>query len=176
MANTVSVRMVQKTDTSTNWLQAILLVPHKGEIIVVSDYDLVLVGDGVSTAAEIVARAIENLPVKMNTIGALPSDASSVTDLINQKYEQSVIALSVVGTTVTYITGDGKSHTFQTQDTDTQYELGTDETSGLTKLYAVIGYAEDGTMTQKAITEELDKKLGIPTVKDSTLILNIKNN
>ena len=76
-------------------------------------------------------------------------------------YDESIIGLSVDGQTVTYIKGDGSVHTFITQDTDTTYSLGTDEITGLTKLYATIGNAEDGTMTQKAIKTELDKKVGV---------------
>lgn len=81
-------------------------------------------------------------------------------------YNESIIALSVNGTTVTYVKGDGTTHTFETQDTDTTYSLGTDEITGLTKLYATTGSAEDGTMTQKAIKTELDKKVGV-TIDDS---------
>ena len=76
-------------------------------------------------------------------------------------FNESIISLSVDGTTVTYIKGDGSVHSFETLDTDTTYSLGTDQVSGLTKLYATVGYAEDGTMTQKAIMTELDKKVGV---------------
>ena len=90
--------------------------------------------------------------------------SSTVADLSNtasSNYNESIIGLSVDGTTVTYIKGDGSTHTFETQDTDTTYSLGTDEVTGLTKLYATTGNAEDGTMTQKAIRTELDKKVGV---------------
>lgn len=100
-----------------------------------------------------------------------------IADLSNigsTNYDESIIALSVDGTTVTYIKGDGSVHTFETQDTNTEYSLATDETTGLTKLYATVGNAEDGTMTQKAIKTELDKKVGV-TIDDSqnTLIFTI---
>lgn len=36
---------------------------------------------------------------------------------------------------------------------DTTYEIGTDDTSGLTKLYNEIGSNTDGTITQKIITD-----------------------
>ena len=89
-------------------------------------------------------------------------------------YNESIIGLSVNGTTVTYVKGDGSTHTFETQDTDTTYSLGTDEVTGLTKLYATTGSAEDGTMTQKAIKTELDKKVGV-TIDESqdTLVFTI---
>lgn len=85
------------------------------------------------------------------------ADAKVVGDALNE----SIIGLSVDGTTITYIKGDGSIHSFETQDTDTIYSLGTDEVTGLTKLYATTGSAEDGTMTQKAIKTELDKKVGV---------------
>ena len=91
---------------------------------------------------------------------------------VNTNYNNSVIALSVDGTTVTYITGDGKTHTFETQDTDTTYSLGTDEVTGLTKLYASRGSAVDGTMTQKAISDELDKKVSVE-ISEETLVFTI---
>ena len=82
-------------------------------------------------------------------------------------YNETIIGLEVNGKVVTYIKGDGSRHSFETQDTDTTYSLATDEVTGLTKLYATTGSAEDGTMTQKAIKTELDKKVGV-TVNDST--------
>lgn len=91
---------------------------------------------------------------------------SDAIDGLSTNYNESIIGLSVDGTTVTYIKGDGTSHSFETQDTNTTYSLGTDEVTGLTKLYATIGSAEDGTMTQKAIKTELDKKVGVSV--DST--------
>lgn len=104
-------------------------------------------GTGATTAAE--ARA--NLEITPENIGA-----ATATD-----YNESIIALSVDGQTITYIKGDGSVHTFETQDTDTTYSLATDEVTGLTKLYATTGSAEDGTMTQRAIKTELDKKVGV---------------
>lgn len=49
--------------------------------------------------------------------------------------------------------------------TDTTYSTGTESTSGLTKLYTVIGTATDGTMTQNAITTELNKKSKVTIVR-----------
>jgi hypothetical protein len=88
---------------------------------------------------------------------------SALLDKVEENYNTSVIAMNydIETNTVTYITGDGESHSFTVQDKDTTYTLGTDETTGLTKLYAVTGSAEDGTMTQKAITTELKKKVGV---------------
>ena len=88
-------------------------------------------------------------------------DLSDTITTLETNYNESIIGLSVDGRIVTYIKGDGSVHTFETQDTNTTYSLGTDEVTGLTKLYATIGSAEDGTMTQKAIKTELDKKVGV---------------
>lgn len=85
---------------------------------------------------------------------------------LQTSYDESIIGLSVDGRTVTYIKGDGSVHTFETQDTNTTYSIGTDAVTGLTKLYATTGSAEDGTMTQKAIKTELDKKVGV-SIDDS---------
>lgn len=95
-------------------------------------------------------------------------------DVVSTNYNESIIGLSVDGQVVTYIKGDGSTHTFITQDTDTTYSLATDEVTGLTKLYATTGSAEDGTMTQKAIKTELDKKVGV-TIDETndTLVFTI---
>lgn len=97
-----------------------------------------------------------------------------VVDIMSTNYNESIIGLSVDGQAITYIKGDGSQHTIITQDTNTTYSLATDEVTGLTKLYATIGSAEDGTMTQKAIKTELDKKVGVD-IDDSndTLIFTI---
>lgn len=120
-------------------------------------------------------QLLGNIPKTPEDIGA--ADAQTVADLSNlvsANYNESIIALSVEGQTVTYIKGDGSVHTFTTQDTDTTYSLGTDTETGLTKLYATTGNAEDGTMTQKAIKTELDKKVGVSMNEaTNTLIFTI---
>lgn len=99
---------------------------------------------------------------------------ADLTSTVETNYDETIIALSVDGTTVTYIKGDGSVHTFETQDTNTTYSLGTDSVTGLTKLYAATGNAEDGTMTQKAIKTELDKKVGVTIDSaNNTLIFTI---
>ena len=94
-------------------------------------------------------------------INSIQSQVDQVVESMSINYDETIIGLSVNGTTVTYIKGDGSVHTFETQDTNTTYSLGTDEKTGLTKLYATMGSAEDGTMTQKAIQTELNKKVGV---------------
>ena len=96
----------------------------------------------------------------------VPADLSMLLGSISTNYDESIIALEVDGQTVTYTKGDGTTYSFQTQDTNTTYSLGTDTVTGLTKLYATTGSAEDGTMTQKAIKTELDKKVGVAINQD----------
>lgn len=106
----------------------------------------------------------EEIDSKLVVLQDSKADVDIVTNLSNivsTNYDESIIGLSVDGRTVTYIKGNGSVHTFETQDSDTTYSLATDETTGLTKLYATTGNAEDGTMTQKAIKTELDKKVGV---------------
>lgn len=88
------------------------------------------------------------------TVNALPFSLTSDPN-------ENIIALEISGTTITYTKADGSVHSFETQDTNTEYFLGTDEITGLTKLYSSLGENEDGTMTQKAIKTELDKKVGV---------------
>lgn len=82
-------------------------------------------------------------------------------EVVSVVYSESIIAMSIEGHELTYIKADGSTHTITIPDDDTQYFLATDETTGLTKLYATMGNAEDGTMTQKAITTELKKKVSV---------------
>ena len=104
--------------------------------------------------------------------GAVVLTAEDVGAASTADFNETIIGLEVNGKIVTYIKGDGSRHSFETQDTDTTYSLATDEVTGLTKLYATIGSAEDGTMTQKAIKTELDKKVGV-AVNANTLIFTI---
>lgn len=135
---TFNTRIQSLHDNEANW-QGKDFTPLEGEIIVYNSDEThvsprLKVGDGVSL--------IDSLPFAID-------------------YNETIISLSVDGTTVTYIKGDGSVHSFETQDNDTTYSLGTDEVTGLTKLYATTGNNTDGTMTQKAIKTELDKKVGV---------------
>lgn len=112
-------------------------------------------------ASKAAAKDLKALEEKVGNEG----DATTATlfGLVENNYNNSVVSMSYNESTntVTYVTGDGKTHSFTVQDKDTTYTLGTDTTTGLTKLYAVTGSAEDGTLTQKAITNELNKKVGV---------------
>lgn len=90
------------------------------------------------------------------------SSATSATkatqDSAGQQINTTYIkGLSVSGKTITYTKGDGSTGTITTQDTNTTYSTGTSSALGLTKLYTGTGTATDGTITQKAITEQLNK-------------------
>lgn len=103
----------------------------------------------------------ENKLITIDQLEDLARRTDTRFDGLELASQETIIGLSVDGRTVTYIKGDGSVHSFETQDNDTTYSLGTDEVTGLTKLYATTGSAEDGTMTQKAIKTELDKKVGV---------------
>ena len=114
------------------------------------------------------------IPTSKAVLDAIEESENSILEVISNNYDESIIGLSVDGQVVTYIKGDGSQHSFITQDTDTTYSLGTDTITGLTKLYATIGSAEDGTMTQKAIKTELDKKVGVKIDElQNTLVFTI---
>ena len=141
---TFNTRIQSLHDVEENW-SGKDFTPFDGEIVVYSSDEThasprLKVGDGTSL--------IDNLPFAVD-------------------YNETIISLSVDGTTVTYIKGDGSVHSFETQDNDTTYSLGTDEVTGLTKLYATTGNNTDGTMTQKAIKTELDKKVGVMVSAES---------
>ena len=141
---TFNTRIKSLHDVEANW-QGKDFTPLEGEIVVYDSDEAhvsprLKVGDG--------SCLLDNLPFAVD-------------------YNETIISLSVDGTTVTYIKGDGSVHSFETQDTDTTYSLGTDEATGLTKLYATVGNNTDGTMTQKAIKTELDKKVGVMVSAES---------
>lgn len=115
----------------------------------------------------------KDLDTTLSKEGSSP-DSKAVGEAIKDltiNYNESIIGLSVEGQVITYIKGDGSQHTIITQDTDTTYSLGTDTTTGLTKLYATTGSAEDGTMTQKAIKTELDKKVGVSVNSEKDMLV-----
>lgn len=143
-----------------------------GEIIIYDadanySYKRVKIGDGSTNVA--------NLPFidepALDLIDEVSDALTTLSGSVSTNYNESIIALSVNGTTVTYVKGDGSTHSFETQDTNTTYSLGTDEVTGLTKLYATTGNAEDGTMTQKAIKTELDKKVGVSIDEASNTLI-----
>lgn len=141
-------------------------IQHKHTLSDLTDYQVDDALSSTSTnpvANKVLDAEFDSIATAMNT---LEDVLDGTIDNVSANYNESIIGLSVDGQEVTYIKGDGSTHTIITQDTNTEYFLGTDEVTGLTKLYATTGYAEDGTMTQKAIQTELDKKVGV-SVDDS---------
>jgi hypothetical protein len=99
-----------------------------------------------------------------------PVESQAIYTAINSvsgNYSKAVIAMSIEDNIITYYTVDGQKHTMEIEE----YPLGTPTIEGLTKLYATTGQATDGTMTQKAITDELNKKLSEATITNGTLII-----
>lgn len=89
-----------------------------------------------------------------NASSATKATQDSAGQQINTTY---IKGLSVSGRTITYTKGNGTTGTITTQDTNTTYSTGTSSALGLTKLYTGTGTATDGTITQKVITEQLNK-------------------
>lgn len=155
--------------------------PSKGDYIKGDrsflNMDDTLTQSGRPADAKATGEAIQSLQANIDQVSDLVGDTAvseQIASAVSTNYNESIIGLSVDGTVVTYIKGDGSKHTFETQDTNTTYSLGTDEATGLTKLYATTGSAEDGTMTQKAIKTELDKKVGVSVDEaQGTLIFTI---
>lgn len=78
------------------------------------------------------------------------ADAKAVGDALNK----SIIGLSVDGTTITYIKGDGSIHSFETQDTDTDTKV--------TQAAAITTYGEypillANSTTAAAVTNTVNK-------------------
>lgn len=113
------------------------------------------------TASEIGAAAsshTHNYAGSSSVGGAANSAIKATQDSTGQEINTTYIkGLSVNGRTITYTKGNGTTGTITTQDTNTTYSTGTSSALGLTKLYTGTGNATDGTMTQSAITAELNK-------------------
>lgn len=150
----VKGRIQNKHGTEADWLRSVYVdgdiskgflnnpfIPLDGELIIydpdaIYTYKRFKFGDGVSTVVQ--------LPFSLT---ANPND--------------SIIALEISGPEITYTRADGSTGTILNQDEAVEYFLATDEITGLTRLYSTVGDNEDGTMTQKAIKTELDKKVGV---------------
>lgn len=108
---------------------------------------------------------------KVVTLEGLDVYNQKIRTMIETGDNQAVTGFWVNGRTVTYRTGDGAYHTLVNEGAI--YDLATDEKTGLTKLYKTVGYNTDGTMTQKAITDELMRKTEVSLGDDQhTLIFS----
>lgn len=87
-------------------------------------------------------------------------------------YNKSVISMHVNGNEVEYQTADGQWNKITHYGhEDVTFSIGDSEFPGLTKLYATTGTWEDGSLTVKAVSEELDKKVNYDdiVITDNTL-------
>lgn len=103
----------------------------------------------------VMAAAIEDLRERAG-VDQLPDNIQSIFELVEK---QAIVGFKTNYTTgvITYTTMDSKTHTFD-----------------ILKLYEEKGNNTDGTMTQKAITDELNKKVGV-TFDDDTKTLIFTN-
>lgn len=92
------------------------------------------------------------------------STKDQVSSDIKSAHDTSITNFSIEGTTITITWGNGTTQTFETQDNNTEYDIATNAKAGIGKLYTSTGSNTDGSMTQNAITAELDKKLGTSAV------------
>lgn len=131
--------------------------------------DVVYNGSANKTApnASIVAYGVTKLSSTASdaeNLAATPKLVQDTADAILADFEidynKSVISMHIDGNEVEYQTADGKWHKItHVGKEDVTFSIGNSEFPGLTKLYATTGTWEDGTLTQKAISEELDKKV-----------------
>ncbi len=118
--------------------------------------------DGVVDTLQGVEGGDEGIVTKVTNLETAVGDSTKglvkqVNDLETNKQDKLTSENFVAGDNATVtIAEDGK---ITISATDTTYETGTAETSGLTKLYTETGENTDGTMTQAAITTALDGKL-----------------
>ena len=112
----------------------------------------ITIEDGVISATDTTYTAGENITIENGVISATDTD-TTYTAGENIKIENNVI--SATGTTYEA----GENITIEDgviSATGTTYDLGNAQTAGVTKLYGTTGESEDGAMTQKAVTDELN--------------------
>ena len=117
------------------------------------------------------ASALESLKQEVGMPEKLPDDIKSLYELVEKNKNQSVVGLNINRSQgkITATLGNGEDYVIPIIDKEDQFWLASDSNSGLVKLYFKPGNREDGTMTQKAITAELDKKVGIKIDADTLI-------
>lgn len=117
------------------------------------------------------ASALEKLKEDVGMPEKLPEDIKSLYELVEKNKNQSVIGFETNYDEgkITLTLGNGNSYEFPIINKNDNFWLASDAQTGLVKLYFTTGNNEDGTMTQKAITAELDKKVGVK-IEANTLI------
>lgn len=99
--------------------------------------------DTIQTNAEVNQNAYSNIIVGNTTLSA-----NAKTD-----------SLTLVPGTNVAISADVQNGTITITANNNTYSIATDQVAGLMKLYTTSGNNEDGTMTQKAITDQLNSKV-----------------
>lgn len=106
---------------------------------------------------------LSSVSSESESLAATPKLVKDTADAILADFEidynKSVISMQVDGNIITYETADGEKHQIINEDSGTSFSIGVSEFPGLTKLYATTGIWEDGSLTVKAVSEELDKKV-----------------
>ena len=141
-------RIQLKHDTEENWGKAENFIPKMGEAIIYDadeahDCVRIKIGNGVTL--------VNNLPFAVD-------------------YNETITNIKIEGTVLSYTKGNGATNSYDIQDTT--YAQATAELLGLVKLYGTTGQNTDGTMTQKAITDELNKKVSL-NISNNTLVFSI---
>lgn len=141
-------RIQLKHDTEANWKKAENFKPKMGEAIIYDEDEQhslvrIKIGNGVTL--------INDLPFAVD-------------------YNETIADIKIEGTVLSYTKGNGAINTYDIPDTT--YAQATAELLGLVKLYGTTGQNTDGTMTQKAITDELNKKVSL-NISNNTLIFSI---
>lgn len=112
MAKQIKARMTQKIDTYENWLKATGFIPMEGEIILVSDFrHPTVVGDGISSAAELVTAALQNQKEVPTKISELENDSGYLVEEI----DPTVPAWAKTATKPTYTASEVKAVSYEAQ-------------------------------------------------------------
>ena len=170
---TIENGVISATDTDTTYTAGANITIEDGVISATdTTYEAganITIEDGVISATDTTYTAGDNIAIENGEISATYSAGDNVT------IENGVI--SATDTDTTYTAGEnikiennvisatgttyeaGENITIEDgviSATGTTYELGNAQTAGVTKLYGTTGESEDGAMTQKAVTDELN--------------------
>lgn len=143
-------------------------IPANGEICLVDTARSGLravCGDGKTSFGEL--DFMDNLFIKgYSKDGFFYTDAN-YTNLC--KTNTNILYIDIPTSSLYYF--DGQKYQEISRNTVPTANMATDTTPGIMKLYSTTGYNEDGTMSQKAITEELEEKVEITLNIEEELII-----
>lgn len=143
-------------------------IPANGEICLVDTARSGLravCGDGKSTFGEL--DFIDNLFIKGYAKDGFFYVDTSYTTMC--KTSTNVLYIDIPSSTLYYF--DGQKYQEIGRNTIPTANAANDTTPGIMKLYSTTGYNDDGTMTQKAITQELEEKVEITLNIEEELII-----